>query len=82
MKHKSQRTINRLLFMAGILIPSILIGGTLMLRHTALGQNWLRQQWVDEFGFVSLPLMAFLGFAAITVLVLGATVSEDARVED
>ena len=40
------------------------------------------QQWVDEFGFVSLPLMAFLGFAAITVLVLGATVSEDARVED
>ena len=34
--------------MAGILIPSILIGGTLMLRHTALGQNWLRQQWVAE----------------------------------
>ncbi len=40
------------------------------------------QQWVDEFGFVSLPLMAFLGFAAITVLVLAATVSDDAGVED
>lgn len=53
MKHKSQRTINRLLFMAGILIPSILIGGTLMLRHTALGQNWLRQQWVDELSHVT-----------------------------
>ncbi len=36
------------------------------------------QQWVDEFGFVSIPVMAFCGFAAITVLVLAATVREDA----
>ena len=28
------------------------------------------QQWVDEFGFVSIPFMAFCGFAAVTVLVL------------
>jgi len=30
------------------------------------------QQWVDEFGFVSIPFMAFCGFAAVTVLVLAA----------
>ena len=36
------------------------------------------QQWVDRFGFVSIPVMAFCGFAAITVLVLAATVREDA----
>ena len=35
------------------------------------------QQWVDEFGFVSIPVMAFFGFAVITVLVLAATVRED-----
>ena len=28
------------------------------------------QQWVDEFGFVSIPFMAFCGFVAVTVLVL------------
>ncbi len=39
------------------------------------------QQWVDEFGFVSIPVMAFLGFAAVTVLVLAATFREDADVE-
>jgi len=38
------------------------------------------QQWVDRFGFVSIPVMAFCGFAAITVLVLAATVREDGRV--
>ena len=40
------------------------------------------QQWVDEFGFVSIPVMAFLGFAAITVLVLAATVREDAGMSE
>jgi disulfide bond formation protein DsbB len=40
------------------------------------------QQWVDEFGFVSIPVMAFFGFAAITVLVLAATVREDAGLPD
>jgi len=40
------------------------------------------QQWVDEFGFVSIPVMAFLGFAAITVFVLAATVREDADMSE
>ena len=40
------------------------------------------QHWVDEFGFVSIPVMAFLGFAAITVLVLAATVREDAGMSE
>ena len=40
------------------------------------------QQWVDEFGFVSIPVMAFFGFAAITALVLTATVREDAGLPD
>ena len=48
MKHKRQRIINRLLFAVGILLPSILIGGTLILRHTDLGQLWLRGQWIEE----------------------------------
>ena len=30
------------------------------------------QQWVDEFGFVSIPFMAFCGFAVVTALVLAA----------
>ena len=30
------------------------------------------QQWVNEFGFVSIPFMAFCGFAAVTALVLAA----------
>ena len=36
------------------------------------------QQWVDRFGFMSIPVMSFCGFVAITVLVLVATVREDA----
>ena len=38
------------------------------------------QQWVDRFGFVSIPVMSFCGFVAITVLILVATVREDAGV--
>ena len=30
------------------------------------------QQWVDEFGFVSIPFMAFCGFAVVTALVLAS----------
>ena len=30
------------------------------------------QRWVEEFGFVSIPFMAFCGFAAVTTLVLAA----------
>ena len=30
------------------------------------------QRWVEEFGFVSIPFMAFCGFAAVTALVLAA----------
>ncbi|HAZ35597.1 MAG TPA: disulfide bond formation protein B [Acidimicrobiaceae bacterium] len=30
------------------------------------------RQWVDQFGFVSIPFMAFCGFAAVTALVLAA----------
>ena len=30
------------------------------------------QQWVEEFGFVSIPFMALCGFAAVTTLVLAA----------
>ena len=48
MKHKTQRIVNRLLFACGILLPSIIIGGTLMLRHTELGQSWLRGQWIED----------------------------------
>ena len=33
------------------------------------------QQWVDEFGFVSIPFMAFCGFAAVSALVLAAGAS-------
>ena len=36
------------------------------------------QQWVDRFGFLSIPMMAFCGFVAVTVLTLAATVREDA----
>jgi hypothetical protein len=36
------------------------------------------QQWVDRFGFMSIPVMSFCGFVAITVLILAATVREDA----
>ena len=36
------------------------------------------QQWVDQFGFVSLPVMALCAFSAITVLTLAATLGEDA----
>lgn len=39
------------------------------------------QQWVDQFGFVSLPMMALCAFLSITVLVLAATVCEDAESE-
>jgi disulfide bond formation protein DsbB len=34
------------------------------------------QQWVDEFGFVSIPFMAFCGFAVVTALVLAAGASD------
>lgn len=40
------------------------------------------QQWINEFGFMSIPMMALCGFAAVTVLVLAATVREDAYVEE
>ena len=40
------------------------------------------QQWLDQFGFVSIPVMAFCGFAAITVLTLNATVRDDAVLQD
>ncbi len=40
------------------------------------------QQWLDQFGFVSIPVMAFCGFAAITVLTLNATVRDDAVLRD
>ncbi len=48
MKHKSHRLFNRLLFIAGIVIPTMIIGGTLMVRHTELGQRWLKGQWIEQ----------------------------------
>ena len=34
------------------------------------------RQWVDQFGFVSIPFMAFCGFAAVTALVLAACAAD------
>ncbi len=72
-------------------LPFSLLGGAVSAYHVQL--QWFpdqgsscevaapcTQQWVDRFGFVSIPMMSFCGFMAITVLILAATVREDARV--
>ena len=79
MKHKNQRMINRLLFAAGILLPSILIGGTLILRHTELGQSWLRGQWIEDLSQVTNSKIE-IGY--IHFLQPGKYALEDVRIRD
>ena len=79
MKHKRQRIINRLLFAAGILLPSILIGGTLILRHTDLGQSWLRGQWIEE---LSQATNSHIKIGHIHFLQPGKYALEDVRISD
>ena len=79
MKHQSQRTINRLLFTAGILIPSLLIVGTLVLRHTELGQDWLRRQWIDELSHAT---NSQIEIGHIHFLQPGRYAFEDVRISD
>ena len=79
MKNKSRRILNRLLFTAGILLPSFIIGGTLMLRHTQLGQAWLRGQWIEQ---LSAATHSNIDIGRVHFLHPGKTTLEDVRVTD
>ena len=79
MKNKSRRILNRLLFTAGILLPSFIIGGTLMLRHTQLGQAWLRGQWIEQ---LSAATHSNIDIGHVHFLHPGKTTLEDVRVTD
>lgn len=49
MKHRTQRWLNRFLFCGCVLLPSLVIAGTLILRHTDTGQRWMLMWWTDAF---------------------------------
>ncbi len=48
MKHRTQRWLNRLLFCSCVCVPTLLIGGTMLLRHSDAGQQLLVSWWTDS----------------------------------
>ena len=48
MKHRTQRWLNRLLFCSCVFIPTLLIGGTMLLRHSDAGQQLMVSWWTDS----------------------------------
>jgi hypothetical protein len=48
MKHQTQRWLNRLLFCSCVFVPTLLIGGTMLLRHSEAGQQLLVSWWTDS----------------------------------
>jgi len=48
MKHRTQRWLNRLLFCSCVCVPTLLIGGTMLLRHSDVGQQLMVSWWTDS----------------------------------
>ena len=48
MKHRTQRWLNRLLFCSCVFVPTLLIGGTMLLRHSEAGQQLMVSWWTDS----------------------------------